>query len=430
MTDPLPIHPVTGPIDATVELPGSKSITNRALILAALADGTSRLEDALFSDDTRYMAESLNRLGIPVEADEEAHSFAVHGQSGTIPATKADLYVGNSGTSARFLTALVVLGQGTYRIDGNKRMRERPIRDLLDSLRLFGVDATDELGTGSPPIVVQAHGFAGGRTRIRGDVSSQYLSGLLMVAPLSSNGVEIKIDGDLYSIPYVIITLRMMNGWGAVFKRDAFQRFIIPANQTYQAQTYAIEPDASAASYFFAAAAVTGGRMVIRGLGKDSMQGDMGFLNILSAMGCRISRGVNAVEVIGPSQLNGLDVTMNDISDTVMTLAAIAPFADSPINISGIEHIRFKETDRISAVTNELRRIGVRVDERPDGLKIYPAKDIQPAEIETYDDHRMAMSFAITGLKAPGISIKNPGCVSKTFPNFWQKLEQIRSDRD
>lgn len=425
MTDSLLIQPVTRPVDGTVRVPGSKSITNRALLLAALADGTSRLEGALFSDDTQYMSESLRSLGIPVTADAGAELFEVEGQGGHIPVPSAELFVGNSGTASRFLTALCALGSGPYRLDGVPRMRERPIRDLLSALQQLGIKARDENGTGCLPVVVESQGWRGGKTRMRGDVSSQFLSALLMVAPLSESGIEIEIEGELFSEPYIQITLSMMDQWGVRVAERHMRRFYAEGQQKYRAQTYQIEPDASGASYFWAAAALTGGRVRVEGIGLTSLQGDAEFLYVLAQMGCDIEDGDNFIEVRGPGQLRGVDVDMNAISDTVMTLAAIAPFADGITTIRNVAHIRHKETDRIHAVVTELRRLGVTVDERPDGLTIHPANHLKLARIETYDDHRMAMSFAITGLRSPGVEILDPGCVAKTFPDFFQRLDAL-----
>jgi 3-phosphoshikimate 1-carboxyvinyltransferase len=424
MTDSLLVQPVARPVEGDVRVPGSKSITNRALMLAALADGTSHLEGALFSDDTHYMSEALRQLQIPVRADAENELFEVDGQ-GRVPAQSAELFVGNSGTSARFLTALVALGNGTFRLDGVERMRQRPIRDLLSALQQLGVDARDDLGSGCLPVTVRADGLRGGRCTMRGDASSQFLSALLMAAPLSENGIEITIEGDLFSIPYIEITLRMMQQWGAQVLHEQMRRFHVPGAQKYRAQNYGIEPDASGASYFWAAAALTGGRGRVFGIGENSLQGDAAFVDVLEKMGCAVVRGADFIEVRGPQKLRGVDVDMNAISDTVMTLAAIAPFADAPVNIRNVGHIRHKETDRIHAVVTELRRLGVRVEERADGLTIFPASALQTARVETYDDHRMAMSFAITGLKSPGVTILDPGCVAKTFPDFFERLGKL-----
>lgn len=418
------IHPAIGPIDATVTLPGSKSYTNRALIIAAMAHGPSVLRQALFSDDTDYMAGALRALGIAVTEDREAEEFRVQGSGGAIAVPSADLFVGNAGTASRFLTSFVALGNGEYVIDGVPRMRQRPIQPLLETLQQLGVDAAAINGDGCPPVRVRTHGFGGGKARMRGDISSQYFSSILMVAPLSANGVELEVEGDLVSKPYIDMTASTMAEFGATMQNHRYQRFVVPGNQRYTGRSYDIEPDASGASYFFAAAAITGGRVRVLHLGRDSGQGDLNFVDVLGRMGCTVTKATTYTEVTGPVQLEGIDVDMGDISDTAQTLAAIAPLAAGPVTIRGVAHIRNKETDRVAALANELRRAGVTVEERADGLTIQPG-GYRAADVETYDDHRMAMSFAVAALRVPGLRIKDPACVSKTFPDFWQRFEAL-----
>ena len=424
-TAPLEIAPASAPVNATVTLPGSKSYTNRALLVAAMADGESLLRHALFSDDTDYMAAALRSLGIRVEEDRKEAEFRVRGAGGRIPAPQARLFVGNAGTAARFLTGFVALGRGTYTIDGTERMRQRPIQPLLDGLAQLAVNAYAQNADGCPPVVVETSGLPGGRARMRGDISSQYFTALLMVSPLSRDGVELEVEGDLVSKPYIDMTASTMAAFGATMTNESYRRFIVPGAQHYAPRTYYIEPDASSASYLFAAAAVTGGRVRVEHLGRDSAQGDLRFVQVLERMGCTVSQGPDYTEVAGPPQLHGVEVDMGDISDTAQTLAAIAPFADSPVTIQNIAHVRAKETDRVAAAATELRRLGVRVEERPDGLTVYPGP-AHGAAIETYDDHRMAMSFAVTGLRLPGVRIKDPSCVSKTFPDFWERFGALR----
>ncbi|MBI3244161.1 MAG: 3-phosphoshikimate 1-carboxyvinyltransferase [Chloroflexi bacterium] len=443
--DSLPVSPIRHPLHATVRVPGSKSLTNRALAIAALADGTTTLANALESDDSRYFIESLQRLGFNIRAIHESPSvraihesssvraihelplpsITVNGLGGHIPANRADLFVGNAGTAARFLTAFVTLGHGEFVIDGNERMRQRPIGDLLDALTQLGVNVDSP--TGCPPVRVQAGGLPGGVARVAGDTSSQFLSALLMVAPYAQSPVELIVTGDLNSKPYVDMTIAVMADFGIAVERVGYERFRI-APQRYRALgEYTIESDASAASYFFAAPAVCGGFVRVENISTDSRQGDIAFLNVLIQMGCAVSETDNCLLVTGPiEQLQGVEVDMRDIPDTAQTLAAIAPFADSPTTIRGIASARVKETDRVAAMCNELRRLGVTVEEYPDGLKIYPCANIQPASIQTYDDHRMAMAFALVGLRVEGIAIENPGCVSKTFPNYFEVLESLR----
>jgi 3-phosphoshikimate 1-carboxyvinyltransferase len=419
--DSVTIEPVSAPVDTDVLLPGSKSYTNRALILAALAAGRSTINAALFSDDTHYMADSLRRLGIAVDEDAQAKRFIVDGAGGRIPAASAELIVGNSGTTARFITALLALGRGEYTVDGVERMRKRPIAPLLDALQQLNVEAVALNDDGCPPLRVTTSGLEGGSARLAGDTSSQYFSALLMVGGVPKDGLRIEVDGDLVSKPYIDMTAATMRAFGVEMVNDHYQRFTVPGGQTYRAIDYQVEPDASAASYFFALAAATGGRVRVLNLGVNSGQGDARFVDVLEQMGCTVLREEHALEVRGPKRLNGIDVDMNAISDTVQTLAAIAPLASGPVTIRNVAHIRHKETDRISAVVTELRRLGVEVQERGDGLTIQPAT-IRPATIETYDDHRMAMSFAVLGCAVPGITIRDPGCVAKTFPEFFEVL--------
>ncbi len=423
------IEPMTTPIDAVVDVPGSKSITNRALLVAALANGQSELSGALFSDDTLYMAEALRALGIDLEVDQPSARFLVQGGGGTCPASHADLFVGNSGTTMRFLTAALPLGHGEYRIDGVPRMRQRPIAPLLQALNELGADVESETGSECPPVLVRANGLPGGTTEMAGDQSSQYFTGLLLAAPAARGGVTVRVKGDLVSKPYITITAEVMRAFGVDVSIDtvSWREFSVAAGQQYVGRAYRIEPDASNASYFFAAAAVTGGRVRVQHLGETSIQGDLRFVDVLAQMGASVTKTRDWVEVEGPPQgaLRGIDVDMNAISDTAQTLAAIAPFAADPVAIRGVEHMRMKETDRVAAVANELRGLGQGVEERPDGLTIFPAP-ITPASIATYDDHRMAMSFTVTGLRAPGVTILDPGCVSKTFPDFFERVSRLR----
>ncbi len=431
MPNPLPeqlqIEVVNGPLSGTVTIPGSKSITNRALILAAMADGNSRLTGALMSDDTHYMSHALNMIGISVASNEHDCTFDIVGAGGKIPATVGVLFVGNAGTAARFLTGLLAMGHGKYRIDGVERMRQRPIADMLPPLRAMGCNIESEFGTGCPPLVIQSSGLSGGEVTVKGNISSQYLSALLMIAPYAQTDVIIHIDGELVSRPYVEITTNMMKHWGVQVQANSPNEFLIQVGQKYKAQTYVIEPDASGASYFFAAAALTGGTITIPNLSKSALQGDVGFLEVLELMGCTITYGEGVTTVTGPSKLNGVDVDMNGISDTVMTLAAIAPFASSPTSIRNVGNIRYKETDRLAALAIELTKMGVTTEEKEDAITIFPQETIAPTLVHTYDDHRMAMSFAITGLRAKGITIDNPACVAKTFPDFFERLNSLRN---
>lgn len=428
--DKLEIQPLTRPPHATIRVPGSKSITNRALVLAALSESGCTLHGALRSEDTEVMVEALRVLGFGVETDWEHDTIRVTRPSGDriIPAREANLFVGNSGTSMRFLAAMVSLGWGHYRLDGVPRMRERPIEDLLVALRQLGVDARSENNNGCPPVIIETTGLKGGHVRIRGDISSQFLSGLLMAVPLAKTDTTIEVEGALVSRPYVDMTVTMITRafTGKIVEKS--DSFLAPGNQVYRRTSFGIEADASAASYFFAAAAITRGHVTIY-LPVDSLQGDVKFVDVLAHMGCRVSRANGDLVVDGSRKdslrLRGINVDMNDISDTVMTLAAVACFAEGSTTIRNVAHIRHKETDRIAALATELRKLGVEVEEFPDGLRITPGP-LHGAEIDTYNDHRMAMSLALVGLVVPGVIIRNPGCVAKTYPNFFRDLEKLR----
>ena len=414
------------PIDADVPVPGSKSITNRALLIAGLAEGESLLSGVLFSDDTRFMAEALQKLGLTVELHPAAETARIVGGNGIFPNREAELYIGNSGTTARFLTAALAVAPGRYQIDGNDRMRQRPIGPLLAALEQLGSSAVSMNGNDCLPVVIETSGLVGGACTMEGGLSSQYFSALLMAAPYAQSDVEIAVIGDLVSKPYMEITVGVMYSFGveALIDRKNWQSFQVSAGQRYVGGPYQIEPDASNASYFFAAAAATGGRVRVNGLGSHSMQGDLQFVGALERMGAQVTITEDYTEVVGPAAdtLRGIEIHMNAMSDTAQTLAAIAPFADGPTTIRGIAHNRHKETDRIADLATELRRIGQTVDEFDDGLTITPGP-ITPAGITTYDDHRMAMSFAVTGLIADGIEILDPGCTAKTFPDFFERLD-------
>jgi 3-phosphoshikimate 1-carboxyvinyltransferase len=419
----LAMRPLARPPDATVTVPGSKSITNRAVLLAALADGRSELSGALFSDDTCYMIEALRALGVAVESDETAARIAVDGRGGCWPATEAELFVGNAGTAMRFLAAACCLGRGPYGLDGSPRMRERPIGDLVDALRQLGADVT--AADGKPPVTIRG-GALGGATAMQASRSSQFLSAVLMVAPYAVRDVTIEVRGEVIAQPYIDMTIAMMAQWNVAVQRDGYRSFRVAAGQRYRAQAYAIEPDASSAHYFLAAAALSGGRVRVRGLHRQSLQGDVRFADLLEQMGASVRWEADAIEVSGPARLAGIDADLNAISDTAPTLAAIAPFASAPVHIRNVAHLRWQESDRLRAVATELSRLGVRVEERDDGISVWPSP-IAPAAVHTYDDHRIAMAFALIGLKVDGIRIEDPDCVSKTFPDYFARLEALRS---
>ena len=428
------VTPISRPLAATVCVPGSKSLTNRALLIAALADGTTTLVNALFSDDSRYFASALQTLGFDVILDPERSRMTVTGLGGRIPARTAELFIGNAGTAARFLTAFLTLGHGEYILDGEPRMRERPIGDLVGALTQLRAKIApspcqgEGRGDGQvcPPVKITANGLPGGKTKIAGNISSQFLSALLMVAPYAQSPVEIEVTTELNSKPYVDMTLSIMADFGICVERDGYKRFSISPSLYSPRSSYLIESDASAASYFFAAPAICGGTVYVENISRKSVQGDIAFLDVLEKMGCTIEETDRCILVTGHTPLRGVDIDMRDISDTAQTLATIAPFVATPTCIRGIASARVKETDRVHATCTELSRLGVRVEEHEDGMTIYPCDEIQPATVQTYNDHRMAMAFSLIGLRVPGITIENPDCVSKTFPDFFEVLETLR----
>ena len=414
------IEPLAGAVDADVVVPGSKSITNRALVAAALADGTSELRGVLDADDTQAMLGVIHALGAGVEPLEEPDAYAVTGTGGELTPGPITIDVRLSGTTARFATPLAARGTGIYIIDGAPEMRARPMGETVAALRSLGVTiAPDAL-----PINLRG-GYEGGALMLGASVSSQFASGMLLASPGTTKGLELDLEGDVVSRPYLDMTCAVMRSFGVKVDQPSANRFVVAPDVGYQAADYLIEPDASAASYFFAAAAVTGGRVKIAGLGTNALQGDVGFVEVLAAMGADVAIADDFIEVRGTGTLQGIDVDMSQVSDTAQTLAAIAPFAEGPVRVTGIDFIRKKETDRVAAVVTELQRMGIDAVEEEDGFLIQPGTP-QPATIETYHDHRMAMSFAITGLMTPGIDIADPGCVDKTFPTYWDVLHSLR----
>ncbi|HPF41423.1 MAG TPA: 3-phosphoshikimate 1-carboxyvinyltransferase [Phycisphaerae bacterium] len=411
----------SGPIDASIRLPGSKSLTNRALLVAALANGESRLDHILLAEDTRLMIDAIRCLGVPVRVNENERIANVSGCAGRWPNAEASLHCGNAGTVIRFLTAACTIDQGQYRLDGVSRMRERPIAELVDCLRDLGAQVGYELREGYCPLTIQASGLRGGVIERDSTVSSQYISALLMAGALATNDVMIGLREPPPSRPYIAMTMGVMNAFDVAMVEKDMTRFIVPARQTYRATTYAIEPDASAASYFLAAAAVTGGRVTIEGLGADSAQGDIHFAHTLEKMGCAVERGAQQTTVIGPrdGRLRGIDADLGDMPDVAQTLAVVAAFADGPTHIRNVGNLRIKETDRLAALASELSAMGVDVETGDDNITIRPNGPPKSARIRTYDDHRMAMSFAIAGLRIDGMEIENPSCVGKTFPEFF-----------
>ncbi|OGQ97489.1 MAG: 3-phosphoshikimate 1-carboxyvinyltransferase [Deltaproteobacteria bacterium RIFOXYD12_FULL_57_12] len=412
-------------INAVIEVPGSKSLTQRALIAAALADGTSELVGPLASEDTRYTAAALRAFGIAI--NESGNRWQVNGTGGRILAPAQDIFLGNNGTATRFLTSVAALGHGTFRITGERRMEERPIRPLMEALAGWGVDIRSIKGTGCPPLEIKANGLAGGRTVLPEGKSSQYLSSLLLVAPYAARPAALEVIGEVLSRPYVIMTMAVMADFGIrVFSNEALSDFEIPPG-VYQPQEYLVEGDASNASYFWAAAAVTAGRVTVANVPVPSLQGDAAFAALLARMGCVVEQTGTGLTVTGPEELNGIEVDMADMPDVVPTLAVVAAMARGRTVIKNIAHLRIKECDRLHVMAVELAKMGARVTELPDTLIIEGKEEAAPAlhgaEIDTYNDHRIAMSFAVAGLAVPGVRIHGEECVAKSFPDFWQRFQ-------
>jgi len=419
-----------GTVDGTVRVPGSKSLTNRALVIAALADGASRLEGALVAEDSEVLLRALSSLGFGVDA--RGPRIVVQGRNGAIPARSADLDLRLSGTSMRFLAALTALGHGRYRLDGNARMRQRPIEDLLRTLRDLGADAVSEAGNGCPPVLVRASGLRGGAASVDGRLSSQYLSALLMAAPYAEAPVTLEVVGELQSKPFVDMTLALMGDFGVEVRREGYRRFTVPRGG-YRPRTTTIEGDAMAAGYFWAAAAITGGRVRVANLGRGTRQGDARFAGVLERMGCEVRWGDGSCDVRGPRPggLHGGTFDLNDMPDQAQTLAVVALFADAPVVIRNVANLRIKETDRLAALSTELRRLGAEVVEGEDQLAVMPLDRAPGGEtvFETYGDHRMAMALTVLGARLPGVAIRDPSCVAKTYPRFFESFLGLLAGR-
>jgi 3-phosphoshikimate 1-carboxyvinyltransferase len=415
------VHPLSSPPDAVLVVPGSKSITNRALVCAALASGASTLEGIGLSDDTETMLLAVERLGADVRLDREIARALVVGTAGAIRPGPMELDARLAGTTSRFLTAMVALGRGRYRIDGAAPLRARPMAPLHEALTALGARIEPESTWGHLPVVVETGGLRGGAVSMPGDVSSQFVTALMLVAPATAEGIQIDLTTDLVSKPYLRITQAVMADFG-VDAVEVGERRVTVAPGPYRRADYRIEPDASSASYLWAAAAITGGRVGVPGFGDPPLQGDVAFVDLLSRMGAGVERSAGTITVEG-AVAHGIDVNMADWSDTVPTLAVVACFARSPTRIRGVGFIRTKETDRIGSLVTELRRCGVDAAEEEDGLTIRPdPAALRGARLRTYDDHRMAMSLALLGLRVEGIEIEDAAVVGKSFPSFWTTL--------
>ncbi|MDP3478989.1 MAG: 3-phosphoshikimate 1-carboxyvinyltransferase [Desulfoprunum sp.] len=409
-------------VDATVSVPGSKSLTQRALIAAALAEGESKLLGPLVSEDTEYSSKALMQMGVGIRKEQDA--WIIKGNGGAIQATSVPIFLGNNGTATRFLTSVAALGNSVFTIDGDERMHERPIGPLLTALRGWGVDIHSLRDTDCPPLLINSHGILGGNTTLPEGKSSQYLSSLLLVAPYALHPADLQVDGEVFSKPYVTMTMAVMADFGVrVQCAKDYRSFSIPQGR-YQGRDYQVEGDASNASYFWAAAAVTGGRVTVRNVPVLSLQGDIGLVPLLARMGCEVTQAGSGITVERRDRLEGISVDMADMPDVVPTLAVVAAFAHGRTVIKNIAHLRIKECDRLHAVVTELSKMGAQVEELSDSMIIHGdgGENLRGAQIETYKDHRMAMSFAVAGLRVPGVVISGEGCVAKSFPDFWERF--------
>ena len=419
--------------EGTIQLPGSKSITNRAFLISALANGKTRLHNLLKSDDTRYMGEALQKLGVQIQFSDDFSEAVVCGNAGPVDApagqsgAPVELFLGNAGTAMRSLTAALTLGHGEFVLRGEERMRERPILDLVEALQSLGADVSYEETEGYPPVRIKADGLKGGSVSVRGNISSQYLTALLICAPYCNEPLHIHVEGELISAPYVLLTLDVMKRFGIEVKHEGLSDFYVPKGVYQSPGDYTVEGDASSASYPLAAAAISGGCVKVLGMGSESIQGDLAFVHVLERMGVQVKLGPDWVECMGPKgKLKSLgEFNAVEIPDAAMTLAVLALFADGPMTISGIASWRVKETDRIAAMAAELRKVGAEVRESMDSITVTPPKDLRSASIETYNDHRMAMCFSLVSLGGVSIKILDPACVNKTYPSFFEDFKRF-----
>lgn len=407
--------------DRRITVPGSKSYTHRMLIAAALSDGMSIIENPLVSEDTRFTIGALKQLGIRIEA--AAGDLGVHGKGGVLKPVATPIYLGDSGTSMRLLCGMVALGKGMYTLTGDTRMEMRPIKDLLTALKQLGVEARSVKNNGCPPVEIAGARITADRVDVNCRKSSQYLSALLLISPMIQSGLEIHVTDGPVSRPYVDLTLGVMNTFGVQFERDGYQKFIVRGGQRYRAGKYVVEADCSHAAYFWAAAAITGAEIKVTGTAVDSVQGDVRFVDILQKMGCRVSGEPDGISVAG-GPLHAVEVDMSDLPDQVPTLAVVAAFAEGTTRIRNVAHLKSKESDRLRATAVELNKMRIQAKYSDNALAVKggaPTGSI----VDTYHDHRIAMSFALSGLKVPGIRIRDPNCVEKSFPNFWQVFDGL-----
>jgi 3-phosphoshikimate 1-carboxyvinyltransferase len=421
----LTLQPISR-INGEINLPGSKSVSNRALLLAALAEGETVLSNLLDSDDIRHMLNALKKLGVSYQLSEDRSRCTVTGLGRAFKVAQAEeLFLGNAGTAMRPLCAALCLSQGEFTLTGEPRMEERPIGALVDALRQVGADVTYLKNENYPPLTIKGTGLAGGKVDIDGSVSSQFLTAFLMAAPYAQQDTEISIVGELVSKPYIDITLKMMAAFGVEVENENYQRFIVKGQQTYQgAGEFLVEGDASSASYFLAAGAIKGGEVKVTGVGKKSMQGDVLFADVLAAMGADIEWGDDYI-IARSGELNAVDMDMNHIPDAAMTIATTALFATGTTAIRNVYNWRVKETDRLAAMATELKKVGATVTEGHDFIEVTPPENLNHAAIDTYDDHRMAMCFSLVALSDTPVTINDPKCTSKTFPDYFERLQQL-----
>jgi 3-phosphoshikimate 1-carboxyvinyltransferase len=412
---------VVDSINAKIQLPPSKSYTNRALIAAALADGSSTIQNPSCGDDSQYLIQALRDLGIII--DEQPSCLMIEGTNGIIRPSSKELFIGNAGTAMRFLTSLAALVRGETVLTGDDQMLKRPINDLLDAIRAAGIRC--ESANGFPPVKIHGGNFVGGYINMKASISSQFVSSILLAAPYANHTVNLHMVGKVSSMPYIDMTLHVMREFGGQVDFIAPSTYIIHNTERYIGHTQTIESDASSATYFGAAAAITGGHVEFSNLSTDSLQGDIRFLEILAQMGCRVSERDGTVSVQG-GDLIGIEIDMNDLPDCVPTLAIAAMFARGSTTITNIGHLKFKESDRLKALSVEMAKLGAKIELSDDSITIHP-RSLHGATIETYNDHRMAMSFAVAGLRVPGVIINNPNCVTKSFPNFWEEFQKLES---
>ncbi len=413
-------------VDGEINLPGSKSLSNRALLLAALAEGTTKISNLLHSDDTRHMLDALKQLGIEYTLSSDKTECTVVGNAGALENQSIEeLFLGNAGTAMRPLCAALSAGKGIYILTGEPRMKERPIGHLVDTLRQAGAKISYLENEGYPPLRIDADGLKGGEVEIEGSISSQFLTALLLCAPMAKNDMTVSIVGELVSKPYIDITLDIMRKFGVEVHNDDYKTFRVKANQTYKAvENYMVEGDASSASYFLAAAAIKGGTVRVTGIGRDSIQGDVQFVDVLELMGAKVEWGQTYISV-SRDVLRPIDMDFNHIPDAAMTVATMALFAKGTTTLRNIYNWRVKETDRLFAMATELRKVGAEVEEGEDYLKITPPDQLKHATIDTYDDHRMAMSFSLLALNPVSVTINEPECTAKTFPTYFDVLKSI-----